>query len=142
MYDIAIVISTILSFLSYEAFNFYSGGIITAGYFSVFLTQPARILCTLFFAILICFAAKLVEKFTIFFGRRRFYFMIIFSAILSWIINKYLVPSLGFAYDIRIIGHIIPGLIANDMYKQGIIKTVLILTVLSILTYLISLALV
>ena len=27
--------------------------------------------------------------------------------------------------DIRIIGHVVPGLIANDMYKQGVFKTLL-----------------
>ena len=132
MYDIAIIASTICSFLTYEAFGYYSGGVITAGYFAMFIFQPARIAFSLVLAVLICLTAKLIEKYTIFFGRRRFYFMI------SWIINKYLMSVFSFSFDIRIIGHIIPGLIANDMYKQGIFKTIAVLLILSIVVYLCS----
>lgn len=142
MYDIAIVLSTIISFIVYEAFGFFSGGIISAGYFAIFLTQPARIISSFIIAIIICLAAKILNNFTIFFGRRRFYFMIILSAILSWIINKYLMPILSFSFDVRIIGHIIPGLIANDMYKQGIFKTTIVLLAISTAIYLLSIIIV
>lgn len=138
MYDIAIIVSTICSFLTYEAFGYYSGGVITAGYFAMFIFQPARIAFSLVLAVLICLTAKLIEKYTIFFGRRRFYFLIALSAIISWIINKYLMSAFSLSFDIRIIGHIIPGLIANDMYKQGMFKTIAVLLILSIVVYLCS----
>lgn len=136
MYDIAIIASTICSFLAYEAFGYYSGGVITAGYFAMFIFQPARIAFSIVIAVLIYLTAKLIERYTIFFGRRRFYFMIVLSAIISWVINKYLMSVFSFSFDIRIIGHIIPGLIANDMYKQGIYKTIAVLLILSIVVYL------
>ena len=40
--------------------------------------------------------------------------------------------------DLRVIGYIIPGLIANDMEKQGIIRTSLALIIVTALVKLLS----
>lgn len=47
------------------------------------------------------------------------------SLIFAWIIEQALLRMALIPQDIRIIGHVVPGLIANDMYKQGIFKTLL-----------------
>lgn len=47
------------------------------------------------------------------------------SLIFAWIIEQALLRIALIPQDIRIIGHVVPGLIANDMYKQGIFKTLL-----------------
>ena len=39
--------------------------------------------------------------------------------------------------DIRVVGFIIPGLIANDMFKQGIVRTILAVSILTIVIRLI-----
>ena len=47
------------------------------------------------------------------------------SLIFAWIIEQALLRMALIPQDIRIIGHVVPGLIANDMYKQGVSKTLL-----------------
>lgn len=47
------------------------------------------------------------------------------SLIFAWIIEQALLRMALIPQDIRIIGHVVPGLIANDMYKQGVFKTLL-----------------
>ena len=44
-----------------------------------------------------------------------------------------------FSIDKRIIGYIIPGLIASDMEKQGILRTTLALSAVTIVVKLLSL---
>ena len=50
---------------------------------------------------------------------------ILLSLIFAWIIEQALLRMALIPQDIRIIGHVVPGLIANDMYKQGVFKTLL-----------------
>ena len=47
------------------------------------------------------------------------------SLIFAWIIEQALLRMALIPQDIRIIGHVVPGLIANDMYKQRVFKTLL-----------------
>ncbi|MBR0521152.1 MAG: hypothetical protein IJJ95_07455 [Spirochaetales bacterium] len=42
--------------------------------------------------------------------------------------------------DVRMVGFIIPGLIANDMFKQGVVKTLAAVTILSAIIRLIILS--
>jgi len=42
--------------------------------------------------------------------------------------------------DLRAIGYIIPGLIANEFYRQGIWKTIAAMFIVSIMVYLLLLA--
>jgi len=41
----------------------------------------------------------------------------------TWTIEQLFFYAAEIGQDLRIIGYIIPGLIANDMLKQGILKT-------------------
>ena len=47
------------------------------------------------------------------------------SLVFAWFIEQALLRMALIPQDIRIIGHVVPGLIANDMYKQGVFKTLL-----------------
>lgn len=51
--------------------------------------------------------------------------VIVLSLIFGWVIERFLLGIALIPQDIRIIGHVVPGLIANDMYKQGIGRTLL-----------------
>lgn len=127
MYDISVALSVLYSLLMYEGFGWLTGGMISAGYLSLYVQQVPRVLTTLLLAAFLCAAARLLTKFTLFFGRRRFFFMIIAGMVLTWITEKYLLPYIPVVEDMRIIGRLIPGLIANDMFRQGFFRTLLIL---------------
>lgn len=125
MYDIAISLSVLLSFGLYEAFGLLSGGMVSAGYLCLFFEQPLRIATTLALSVLVYLAVRLISRFVIIYGRRRFMLVIVLSLILGWVIERFLLGIALIPQDIRIIGHVVPGLIANDMYKQGVWRTLL-----------------
>lgn len=133
MYDVAISLSVLLSFGLYEAFGLLSGGMVSAGYLCLFLEQPLRIVTTLVLSVIVYLLTRLVSRFVILYGRRRFMLTILLSLIFAWVIEQFLLGIALIPQDIRIIGHVVPGLIANDMYKQGIPRTLLGVTIVSAL---------
>lgn len=133
MYDVAISLSVLLSFGLYEAFGLLSGGMVSAGYLCLFLEQPLRIVTTLVLSMIVYLLTRLVSRFVILYGRRRFMLTILLSLIFGWVIEQFLLGIALIPQDIRIIGHVVPGLIANDMYKQGVPRTLLGVTIVSAL---------
>ncbi len=125
MYDVAISLSVLFSFGLYEAFGLLTGGMVSAGYLCLFFEQPLRIATTLLLAVLVYLLTRILSRFVILYGRRRFMLVIVLSLIFGWVIERFLLGIALIPQDIRIIGHVVPGLIANDMYKQGIGRTLL-----------------
>lgn len=125
MYDVAISLSVLLSFGLYEAFGLLAGGMVSAGYLCLFFEQPLRIAATLLLAVLVYALTRLLSRAVILYGRRRFMLIIVLSLILGWGMERFLLGLALIPQDIRIIGHVVPGLISNDMYKQGVCRTIL-----------------
>jgi cell shape-determining protein MreD len=50
---------------------------------------------------------------------------ILVGFVVGWLLDLVLLRSPAGYQDVRAIGFIIPGLIANDMIKQGVVNTVL-----------------
>lgn len=137
MLQTAVVISIVLGFLSSEFLGILSGGMISAGYLAFYFEQPYRIISTLSMAIIICLIVKLLQRYIILFGRRRFMLTILLSIFLSQIVDGSLILLAGINADFRLVGYIISGLIANDMEKQGIFKTIIAIVIISGLIWLI-----
>ncbi len=125
MYDVAIALSVLLSFALYEGFGLLTGGMVSAGYLCLYLEQPLRIVSTLLLALLVYLLTRLISRFVIVYGRRRFMLTLVLGLVFGWLVEKFLLGLAIIPQDIRIIGHVVPGLIANDMYKQGIFRTLL-----------------
>lgn len=138
MNQVAIGLSIILSFLFSEFLGLACGGMISAGYLALFVSSPVRLLSTIICALLIYLIVLLIQKFAIIFGRRRFALCVLLGFCLTWIWTK-IVPSININIDIRIVGYIIPGLIANDMLKQGVLRTIASLLIVTVLVKLILL---
>ncbi len=125
MIQTAVILSILLSFLSHEFLGLYTGGLISGGYLALYLHQPLRLLSTYLAALAVYFIVKGFSRHLIIFGNRRY-----MAAILTGLVVHYaftwLLPMLPpLSQDVRLIGYIIPGLIANDMLRQGVIKTTL-----------------
>ena len=125
MYDAAIALSVLLSLGLYEVFGLMTGGMVSAGYLCLFFEQPLRIVITLALAILVYAITQLISRFVILYSKRRFMMVIVLSLIFGWIIEQFVMKTALIPQDARIIGHVVPGLIANDMYKQGVLRTLL-----------------
>lgn len=124
-----------LGFLFFEITGLTAGGIIVPGYIALYIDQPLRIIITLGISLLTFGLVNFVSQFLILFGRRRFLVMILVGFLLRTTFDslQLYLPETGL--DLQAIGYIIPGLIANEFYRQGIWKTVMALTIVSILVY-------
>ena len=125
MTSISIVVSIVLGFFFGEMTGWLTGGLVAPGYLALYIDQPLRILMTYMAALLAFFLIKLLAKITILFGRRRFMAFILagicMGALLDAVVR--LIPPSG--TDLRAIGYVVPGLIANDIWKQGLWRTLL-----------------
>ena len=133
----AIGLSIILGFLSTELLGIFTGGLVSAGYLAFFLEQPYRILSTLLLSLVVYGLTRLIGRVVIRYGRRRFMLTVILGILLGWLYESQSYYISGISQDLRIIGYIIPGLVANDMCKQGIWRTVLMILVCTLLIRLI-----
>ena len=101
----------------------YPGGIIVPSYLVLFLHEPERIAGTIIAAFLTLAVYRLSCRWLILFGRRRFVFLILiggFWALLWLQLFPYLFPA---SLEFRVIGWVIPGLIANHLDRQGAVIT-------------------
>jgi len=135
----AIGIGIVVSFAFYEIVGLSPGGIVVPGYIALFLDQPIRILVTLLVALLTYFSVKMLSNYIILYGRRRFLAMILIGFLLKWLIEEIVITMPISGIELRSIGYIIPGLIANEMGRQGIFPTLYSLAIVSIIVHLILL---
>ena len=133
-----VALSVILSFLVTELTGLLTGGMVSAGYLAFYFSEPMRILSTFLLSALIALILRLSREFLILYGRRRFMLSILLSILFVYALEKAFFIMSPLSLDLRVIGYIIPGLIANDMEKQGIIRTSLALIIVTALVKLLS----
>jgi poly-gamma-glutamate biosynthesis protein PgsC/CapC len=113
----------------------YPGGVIVPSYLALFIQSPERIAGTLIVSLLTLLCFKIASNFLILFGTRRFVFMVLIGGVwtLAWL---RLFPSLlPASLEFRVIGWIVPGLIANNMEKQGILVTTASIATVTVAVY-------
>lgn len=117
-------IGLLLSLLFIGVTGFYPGGIIVPGYLVLYADQPLRITGTILAGLVAYFLYRLASHYLILFGKRRFVFLILISAILSFSFS-YLLPMIfPVSMEMKMIGWVIPGLIANNFDRQGVVITI------------------
>ena len=123
MIGTSVTIGVILSFLYGEVTGLLAGGLVGPGYLALYMDQPIRIAITLVIAALTYLFVNAISNYVILFGRRRFMAMVLTGMFMGWLVGRVVSWMPGLGQDIRAIGYIIPGLIANDSSKQGLPKT-------------------
>jgi gamma-polyglutamate biosynthesis protein CapC len=113
----------------------YPGGIIVPSYLVLFINQPARIVGTLVAAWLTVLCFKLASQYLIIFGRRRFVFMILVGGTWTFIWLQILPIIFPTSLEFRVIGWVIPGLIANNFERQGVLITIASLVTVTVVVY-------
>ena len=136
MIDNMIILGIILSIIFYEITEISPGGVIVPAYFALYINNPQKIILTLVSGIIIFFIVKFISNYTIIYGRRKFALYIMVSFFIR-IIIKYLNIYFVNEYEVyllagSLIGIIIPGLLAQNIDRYGITKTVCSLMMLAI----------
>ena len=125
MYHEVVLVGGALSLLFSELTGLSPAGLVVPGYIALSLQTPGRVLYTLLIALLAWGVARLLARWMILYGRRRFAVLIL----LSFLINALIVGSGILPYDPGMIGVLVPGIIANEVEKQGALKSLLSLAV-------------
>lgn len=132
-------IGIMVSFIFYEMVGLSPGGIVVPGYIALFLDQPFSILITLVVSLLTYFIVIQLSNYIILYGRRRFLAMILTGFLLKWLIEVIVIRLPLSGTELQSIGYIIPGLIANEMRRQGILPTLGCLAIVALIVRLILL---
>lgn len=133
---ITLVLGVVLSLLYAERAGVLPGGIIVPGYLALVYDQPFFMMSIFFISCLnYLFVVHVLSRFTILYGRRKFAAMLLTGVVLKLSFD-YLYPIMPFEiYELRGIGVIVPGLIANAFQKQGVLITVTSTMILSGVTF-------
>jgi len=122
--ELALGIGITLNLILTEVIGLGSAGLVVPGYLALYFNQPSRLLATW----LVAGATAAVVRFgigrlVVLYGRRRFGV----TVLTGFLMNALLAASVRFLppepLDLRAIGFIVPGLIANQMLIQGFWST-------------------
>ncbi|HUT07422.1 MAG TPA: poly-gamma-glutamate biosynthesis protein PgsC [Candidatus Latescibacteria bacterium] len=130
-----LLIGLVLALLWAEITDLSPGGLIVPGYFALYLDRPLQAAATLAVALLTLAIYRFFSRHLILFGRRRFVLMVLVGAVLSqaWLL---VLPRLFAApVELRVIGWVIPGILASCLSRQKALPTLASLATVAILTF-------
>ena len=134
MVEAAIGLGLVISLIFSETLGLAAGGMVVPGYLSLMIHVPLRIVGTVACALLTLGLLKLLSRYALIYGRRRLVVSVLigfsFGALSR---DLFLVKLHGSPVDLRTIGYVIPGLIANWMERQGVIQTLCVMTTTAVL---------
>jgi len=134
MVEEAIGLGLAISLIFSETLGLAAGGMVVPGYLALMIHEPMRIVGTVAVALLTLGTLKLLSRYTLIYGRRRIVVSVLIGFIFGALSRDLLVFKLHDApVDLRTIGFVIPGLIANWMERQGVIQTVCVMTTTAVL---------
>ena len=126
---LAFILGIIASMLYYERRQITTGSIVVPGYIALFVMQPSVIAVT-FANALLCYwlINRVLSRRVLLYGRSKFTVLAITSMAIQALMLK-LSPSGAWLWESDIpilvgIGYVVPALIAHDMARQGIRKTI------------------
>ena len=140
MIEISIGLGIILSLVLSEALGVTAGGIIVPGYISLFLDQPVQVVSTFLVAILVWLIIKGLSKVMFLYGKRRIVLALILGFLFGYLSRTIYVDTESIK-SVAVIGNIIPGLIANWMDRQGVVRTVSVVLLTAVIVKLLVIVL-
>ena len=127
---LSIGLGMIFSLLLSEIVGLTAGGIIVPGWIAIHLHNPMSIFITFFISIIVYLIVQFISKFVFIYGKRRLVISLLLGFIFGLIFNTYIIDYLllndNYIYSI---GFIIPGMIANWMNRQGVIRTITVIMI-------------
>ena len=132
MAEISIGLGIFLSLILSESLGVTAGGIIVPGYISLYLHQPIQVVVTFLVAILVWAIIQGMGNVMFLYGKRRIVLALILGFFFGYISRNFIYLSQDIG-SVAVIGNIIPGLIANWMDRQGIIRTLSVVLLTSVM---------
>lgn len=125
----AFMFGVAVSMLLYERRHLTTGSIVVPGYIATFIAMPTTLIATFLNAFISYFLVnKLLRRWFLLYGRTKFTVLVVISITIQTLMLKFS-PNGAWAWesDIKLlvgVGYVVPALIAHDMGRQGIKKTI------------------
>lgn len=133
-----IIIGLIIAIIFYEIVQISPGGLIVPGVLAMYIQRWDWILASILIAILTYYIVKILSRYLLIFGKRKFVLFITISLLLSYLVSL-LTSYLPFSWaNISVIGYTITGILASNIDKQGMKKTLPALGIVLLLTVLVG----
>jgi poly-gamma-glutamate biosynthesis protein PgsC/CapC len=128
-------VGLVLALIWAEITDVAPGGLIVAGYFALYLDRPLRVAATLAAALLALAVYKVLAGRLVLFGRRRFVLLVLAGAVISQAWLVFLPGALDARVELRVIGWVVPGILASSLVRQKVLPTLASLAAVSTLTF-------
>lgn len=122
MAEISIGLGIFLSLILSESLGVTAGGIIVPGYIALYLHEPIQVVVTFLVAILVWAIIQGMGNVMFLYGKRRIVLALILGFFFGYL-SRIIYIDTESINSVAVIGNIIPGLIANWMDRQGVIRT-------------------
>jgi poly-gamma-glutamate biosynthesis protein PgsC/CapC len=122
--ELAIALGIAVSLLVSEVVGISAAGLVVPGYLALHLDQPGRLAAT--FAVALATWALVrfgLSRLVVLYGRRRLAVAVLAGFLLNVLAERLLLSLPAQPVDARVIGHIVPGLIASEAVSQGVVPT-------------------
>lgn len=127
------ILSLIYSLGFAELTNLLPGGIIVPFYFALYLADPVKIVATVVSALGAMLIVKILSRYTILYGRRKFAMYIIIGILEKVLFTYIYFGNTYMFYHLSLtIGYLVPGILGSQMEKQGVLRTLGALTIVTL----------
>jgi poly-gamma-glutamate biosynthesis protein PgsC/CapC len=127
MVRLAVFLSAVISLLVYERYGLSTGGTVVAGYLALFVPQPTHIIMTLLLGTLTyAIVHRVIRPRLMLWGRRLYVTEMVVALALNGVWFALLLtlsPLTSGTALLYGIGLLLPGIIAHDMGRQGVSRT-------------------
>ena len=124
----AIGLSLVASLLSFELIGLSPGGLVVPGYLALVASRPQGLAVIAAAALITLVLVKAISEYVVLFSRRRFVCMVLVGLLCMRGLELLGAGMPSLMPEAVGLGYIVPGLLANDMEKQGILPTLLATT--------------
>lgn len=139
--EYVLVLGVVTSLLFTELLGISPGGVIVPGYLALYLREPLRLGATLLDAGLAFLLVRLLGRFLVLFGRRRYALFLLAGFLARFLMEGILPGLLPEAPILASVGWLIPGIIAADADRQGPLATAAALAAAALVVRLVWMAL-
>jgi poly-gamma-glutamate biosynthesis protein PgsC/CapC len=124
-HEFCIIAGIVLGLIFTEITNISPGGVIVPGYLALSIQHPLDIALSMVAALAVMLIVSALSRVFFVFARRRYVLCILLGLAIKLLAEYFFVDQRPFGSGIQIIGWLAPGIIANDMIRQGIGRTIL-----------------
>ncbi len=136
---LVLALGIIVSILIYERWRLTGGAAVVAGYLAMFVDRPVYLLTTALVSVMSFYLVqRFISRRMFLYGRRRLVVMVLTGMVLQFLtgaVAYWFTSDWPWLVGLYGVGFVLPGLIAQDMERQGVRLTVLTVLACSFLTF-------